>query len=245
MRESARALVRAPVGYAALLFLWMTVALYADGHGPRLTQTIVSVVTWALLAGVLLVVDAEERRQIIACVVIATGLEILFSIVWGLYIYRFDNLPLYVPPGHGLVYLLALRLSALPLIARDRRRTAAAVSLVAGAWTVVALVAADRPDHVGAALFPILLAFLWRSPRTHVFAGAFVATTVLELLGTRFGTWRWQDVVPYVGASQANPPSAIAAGYCLLDAAVIYATSRFPWNRLQLRRTGSAARVTG
>ena len=33
--------------------------------------------------------------------------------MWGLYGYRLDNLPAFVPPGHGLVYLGGLSLATL------------------------------------------------------------------------------------------------------------------------------------
>ena len=104
------------------MFAWILAALWADGHLDRWAQDVVSVVTWLLLAAVFVSVVPDERRQLVVVVIVATCFEILFSIVWGLYRYRYGNLPLYVPPGHGLVYLLALRLSQFGPLSRRASR---------------------------------------------------------------------------------------------------------------------------
>jgi hypothetical protein len=54
------------------------------------------------------------RLQTLAVVGFATVGEIVGSLVWGLYGYRLGNLPAFVPPGHGLVYLAGLSLATLP-----------------------------------------------------------------------------------------------------------------------------------
>jgi hypothetical protein len=195
------------------------------------------VVTWLLLAAVFVAVDGYERRQLVVVVVVATTFEITFSIIWGLYVYRFENLPMYVPPGHGLIYLLALRISQIGPVHASRRVTSGIVTVAVGSWVAYAVFVPDHPDIVGLCLLPALLYCLWRARRWHVYAGAFVATTILELVGTGFGNWRWADTVPGLGIPQGNPPSAIAAGYCLLDAIVLFLASRVWVSRIPLGRT--------
>jgi hypothetical protein len=216
------------------MFAWIFAALWADGHLDRWAQDLVSVVTWILLAVVFMAVVADERRQLVVVVVVATCFEILFSIVWGLYRYRYGNLPLYVPPGHGLVYLLALRLSQFRALSRSRIRTAGLVTAAVSTWVAMAAIWGQPRDIVGLCLLPILLLCLWGRSRWSVYAGAFIATTVLELVGTSFGNWHWAASVPGLGVSQGNPPAAIAAGYCLLDATVLFLCAlpflqRFPF----------------
>ncbi len=227
--------------------LYVPLMLLLDANSARGVQTAIGVATWALLAVVFLAVERHERRQLVAVVIVATMLEVLCSIVWGLYVYRWDNLPLYVPPGHGLVYLLALRLAALR--AFRWRRAPALAAVAATAWAAGALVLPARPDLVGATLLPILLVCLLAGPRATVYAGAFVATGGLEIFGTWFGTWSWQAEVPGLGMSMGNPPSAIAAGYCALDAVVLaLCTWRFGLHpddqRAQPSSPGSTARPT-
>ena len=42
------------------------------------------------------------------CVPIATLFEVYGSLIWGGYTYRLHNIPLYVPPGHALVYVFGI-----------------------------------------------------------------------------------------------------------------------------------------
>lgn len=51
-----------------------------------------------------------------------------------------------------------------------------------------------------------------------VYLAAFFITTWLELIGTAVGTWRWAAIDPVLGLPQGNPPSGVAAWYCLVDA---------------------------
>src|ERR1700682_4772621 len=46
-------------------------------------------------------------RQVLCAILVATTGEVVLSLGWGLYSYRHFLIPLYVPAGHGLVYLLA------------------------------------------------------------------------------------------------------------------------------------------
>ena len=44
----------------------------------------------------------------LACLLIATAGELFLALAWGLYSYREAGLPLFVPPGHVLLYMLGL-----------------------------------------------------------------------------------------------------------------------------------------
>lgn len=54
-----------------------------------------------------------------------------------------------------------------------------------------------------------------------VYLAAFFITTWLELIGTAAGTWYWSKLEPIFNLSQGNPPSGVAAWYCLVDAVAI------------------------
>jgi hypothetical protein len=229
------------VGYLVVLGIYMPATLWLDGHEPHGFQYAVDVTTWLFLAAAFVAATRVERRQLVAVVCIATCLEVLFSIVWGMYRYRYGNLPMYVPPGHGLIYLGAIRIAGLAPIASRPRRAAGITAVVVSAWVAGALVLPAHPDVVGLCLLPSLLYLLWRSRRRHVYVGAFVATAILEIVGTRFGNWRWADSVPGVGIPQGNPPSAISAGYALLDTMTLYAAG-LPWlHRIPVLRAPASA----
>ena len=54
------------------------------------------------------------RAQTLLVVALATVVEYTFAPTLEAYTYRLDNVPAYVPPGHGLVYLAALTLGRTP-----------------------------------------------------------------------------------------------------------------------------------
>ena len=176
-----------------------------------------------------------ERRQVWLCVVVATGFEILGSLVWGLYRYQFHNLPLYVPPGHGLVYLFGLTAARTPLFLRHGHAVNRVALALAGGWALSGVtwlpLLTGRVDVSGALLFPIFAWFILRSPRAGVFAAIFFCTSLLEIFGTSFGNWRWAAQVPYLLFPSGNPPSVIAGGYSVIDGSVLLLAALLP--RLQ------------
>ena len=54
------------------------------------------------------------RAQALGVVLFATVGEVTGSLVWGVYHYRLHNLPLFIPPAHGLVYLSGARAAPQP-----------------------------------------------------------------------------------------------------------------------------------
>jgi len=61
--------------------------------------------------------------------------------------------------------------------------------------------------------------FKGRSPLLYL--AAFFITTWLELIGTAVGTWHWAVIDPVLDLPQGNPPSGVAAWYCLVDAVAL------------------------
>ena len=169
--------------------------------------------------------DAAERRQVWLCVLVATGFEIFGSLVWGLYRYHLHNLPLYVPPGHGLVYLFGLTGARTPLLRRHGRLVGRVALVLAGGWALAGLtwlpLVTGRLDVLGAICFPVFAWFVLRSPRAGVFVAIFFCTSLLEVFGTSFGNWRWAAEAPYLLIPAGNPPSVIAGGYCVIDGTVL------------------------
>jgi hypothetical protein len=166
----------------------------------------------------------HERWQVWLCVVVATGFEVFGSLIWGVYRYRWHNLPLYVPFGHGLVYFFGLTAAGLPVFRRHGRRAAYVVLGACTAWAFAGLTVlpllAHRLDVQGALCLPVFAWCLLYTPRYAMFAAIFVATTDLELAGTLNHDWAWLARAPWDGVPSGNPPSAIAGGYSIIDGSV-------------------------
>jgi hypothetical protein len=201
---------------AALMMGWLTVVLAVDHDGSLTTQRLLGVGTWAVLLAALRVATPLVRMQALVVVAFATAVEYTFSPGLEVYLYRFGNVPSYVPPGHGLVYLSAFALGHDPWV-RARLRTLGLAALTGlGAWAAWALLG-SRPDVLGAFWFACLVAF-WRwGPSREVYVGAAVVVTWLELVGTHLGTWAWQPHDPVLGIPIGNPPTGAAGGYGWFD----------------------------
>jgi hypothetical protein len=70
-------------------------------------------------------------------------------------------------------------------------------------------------------LFLVFVRCLFKGPSPRLYLAAFFITSWLELVGTYLGTWRWVMIDPASGLAQGNPPSGVAAWYCLVDAVAI------------------------
>ena len=194
--------------------------LAADVYTNIVGQTIIGLIVWLTLLSLLSDVDRDTRVALMACLVIATLGEIVLSLGWGLYTYRLDNIPLFVPPGHVLLLLLGLSLA--------RRMTeGAALAIIAGSGAYSLLAAAAGVDTLGVLLFGVLLAASVAMPRQRrLYASTFVLALALELYGTWLGNWSWAREVPGMPLVTTNPPGAAGAFYCALDALVLLASVR-------------------
>ena len=222
---SARLTGFRPYRMHAFLLVYTPVLLFVDGRLASLSaQLVLGVATFALLWFCAKGLDPHVRRQIWICVPVATMFEVLGSLVWGGYHYQLGNIPLYVPPGHGLVFLFGITAGSLPFIRRHGRHFTHAVLALCTAWAIAGVsvlpLLTHRVDVQGALCLPLFAWCLLRSRRATMFAGIWVATTTLELAGTWAGAWTWLAVAPWSHLPSGNPPSAIAAGYAIIDGSV-------------------------
>ena len=204
---------------AAFTFICVAICLMSDANASLEKQNALGVCGWVFLIGWLLGENREIRMQVVIAVIFATIGEHFASPFMGGYTYRFGNVPAYVPPGHGMVYLTAVALGRSGLFLRYAREIATLVVLVCGAWSVWGISGyAEQGDSVGALLFCVFLGYLFKGRSPMVYLAAFFITTWLELIGTAVGTWKWAAIDPVLGLPQGNPPSGVAAWYCLVDA---------------------------
>jgi hypothetical protein len=180
----------------------------------------------------------ERCAQVLGVVCFATVGELTGSIVWGVYHYRLHNLPMFVPPAHGIVFLTGVSFAA-ALRGRTRALVAAA-AVAAAAWGLLGLTVLPRRDVAGAVGVPLLLAFLWRSRSRAVYASVFLVVAALELYGTALGTWQWSRTLPGLGIPDGNPPSGVASGYVWFDVMALLAAPALAPLIARARRTRPA-----
>lgn len=216
---------------------YLAALLALDHYATYPEQLALGVVTWLVLAGALTRVPAERRAQALGVVAFATLGEVTGSLLWGVYSYRLHNLPLFVPPAHGLVYLTGLALAT--AAARHARALVAVAAAAAATWGLLGLTVLPRRDVAGAVGVPLLLVFLWRGRNRAIYAAVFLVVASLELYGTAIGTWQWARELPGLGIPDGNPPSGVASGYvwfdvmALLIAPYLVAVTRRPSDELR------------
>lgn len=207
---------------ATLTFLSVAISLVIDASGSVEQQNSMGIIAWVFLLTLLFGENKEVRTQVIIAVAFATLGEHFASIYMEGYTYRFGNVPAYVPPGHGMVYLTAVALARSGFFLRYAREIATFVVVVCGVWSAWGISSyPEQGDQVGALLFCVFLIYLFKGRSPMVYLAAFFITTWLELIGTAAGTWKWAAIEPVLGLSQGNPPSGVAAWYCLVDAVAI------------------------
>ena len=120
-RPPSRARIRS--SSRAIVVGWLALGLALDDGGGIGRQRLIGAATWLLL---IVLVRREPRVtqiQVATLVVLATLLEYSASPLLGLYTYRLHNVPAFVPPGHGLVYLAAVLVGTSAAVTRRPLRS--------------------------------------------------------------------------------------------------------------------------
>jgi hypothetical protein len=179
---------------------------------------------------------ARLRHALTSGVVIATAGEMFFSLVIGMYEYRLANIPLYVPPGHAILYATVFWFSRDRTVRRHAARWSLALYALAAVYSAAWLFV--KGDVYGWLCFAVFSAVIAVARESRLFFLAmYVLVAYLEWIGTSAGCWSWPatllgrfDAIP-----SANPPSGIASFYFGLDVLVVLAyrarSSRFKVSR--------------
>ena len=97
--------------FAAAGATYIAALLAVDHYATYPAQLALGGLTWVVLIAWLTRIPVQRRAQTLGVIVFATIGEVSGSLIWGLYTYRLHNLPLFVPPAHGLVFLTGVSLA--------------------------------------------------------------------------------------------------------------------------------------
>lgn len=234
LTERVLPVLRGDLGIAGVSAGWITLILVADSASSLGEQRLWGVATWGVLLWLLRAETPLARIQVGVVIVFATAVEYTFSPWLEVYLYRLGNVPAFVSPAHGLVYLCALALGRSSVVRRWRVPLVALTLLAGASYALWGLLGTDHADVLGAFWFGCLVAFLiWGRSRL-LYVGLFAIVTYLELLGTWLGVWEWQPFDPTGLIPIGNPPSGVAGGYGWFDlVAIAIAPSLLrAWRRL-------------
>jgi hypothetical protein len=215
--------------------------LALDHFADASEQILLGAATWLILVASLIPLAREDRARVLLVVLVASSAEVLGSIVLGAYTYRLENLPAFVPPGHGLVYLAGLRISQSAPVRRHPQACVRGVIAIVAAWGAAGLLVLGRTDELGALTGALMIYVLLRGRAPTLYAGVFLVVGFLEIYGTSIGAWHWAATAPGTPLLTGNPPSGIASVYVLFDIAAIAFAPRLLVLLTRLRHRNAAA----
>lgn len=178
---------------------------------------------WAVFLYWLRRAAPDDQLALMLCVFYATLGEIFLSLVWGLYEYRLANVPLFVPPGHALLFMLGRILA-------ERARGWIEWFVPLAAAPLVVVLAWSGLGTLDALLFALFLLCVLSGRASRLYAVMFVLSLAMEVYGTWLGNWTWAERAPWLGFTTINPPLAAGAFYCMLDMLIVATVTKSPAN---------------
>lgn len=227
-----------------ILFLYIFVGLFIDSKYVVSTyqesQWIANALMVIIFSIVLWKVSPRIRELMIYAVLIGYVGEYLFSVVLGMYTYRLENVPHYIPMGHALVYIGVLYFTKTAYVKLNK-------NLLEKIFTGIIIVYAAaflvfKNDVFGFVLTVLTLWILRNKPRERLFyLTMYLSIVFLEITGTSYESWEWPSIAwdYFTFLPSANPPSGISFFYFGLDLGCLWLYKKrhhIAWKRMKNQR---------
>jgi len=158
------------------------------------------------------------KELMIYAVIIGFVGEHFFSRVLHMYTYRLENVPIYVPLGHAVLYARILRFSKASIVKKNHKAIEQLFQIAIALFGTLYLI--FFKDIFGFIMTICVFLLLWKRPKDRLFFySMYILVAILEIGGTAFGVWKWPEIAfgvfEYLPSN--NPPSGISLFYFLLD----------------------------
>ncbi len=226
-----------PVLLVAILLLDSERMTARYSHG----QLLANLLTLGFFIWILHNTNPRLRRLMLIGVAVATIGEICFALLTGMYEYRLHNVPLYVPPGHAILYAVVFQFIREPWVRRHAREVTLCCYAIGATFSIGWLLIYN--DVYGCICFGVFSALiLYKRESRLFFVSMYLLVAYLELIGTYFQCWSWPPFLlnKWPAIASANPPSGISVFYMGFDIACLgfYKLSK-PLLRSRYRRLQS------
>ena len=224
-----------------LLYIFFIVGLFLDSFYmvaiTESAQLFANILMFSVFAITFYKVNKRLKKQMIFAVLIGFVGEYLFSVVLGMYTYRLENVPHYIPFGHAFVYLAVLLFAKAASIKKYHIKIEKFLTIFIFIYASVFLIL--RNDVFGFVMTIATLLILRNKPRERLFyLTMYISVVCLELIGTYYKCWWWPatawNVIPFLPSH--NPPSGISLFYFLLDLGTLWLykqTHKNAWLRMK------------
>lgn len=174
----------------------------------------------AILSFLLMYYRAYPRTRKLMIYAVIVGLlgEYFFSVFLGMYTYRLENVPWYVPFGHAALYGRVFIFSKDSYIRKHHKAIEQFFAIIIIALATIYLL--FFYDVFGFVMTAGVFLLLLKRPKDRLFFySMYILVAILEIGGTAFGAWKWPDTAFnfFSFLPSNNPPSGISLFYFLLD----------------------------
>ena len=231
-----------------ILFFYIFIGLFIDSiyvtENYQDLQWLANLIMLVIFSITLFKVNPRIREQMIYAVLIAIAGEYAFSLGMGMYTYRLENIPHYIPMGHALVYAGVLYYTKTSYVKNNVKLLEKVFTVIVVLYTTAFLI--FKNDVFGFVLSALMLYFLRKRPRERLFyLTMFLAVAYLEIIGTSYECWWWPTTAwnKISFLPSANPPSGISFFYFGLDLGCLYFYKKrhiIAWKRMKnIRKNNS------
>ncbi|KAB7885534.1 hypothetical protein [Poseidonibacter ostreae] len=200
-------------------------------------QYITNILVLIVFVWIYLKVSVKIKKLMLYGLILAFLGEALFALVLGMYTYRLENLPLYVPLGHSMIYAAVFYIAKEPILKINKELSINILFVLMLIYSTAWLVFAN--DVFGFLCMLVIVYLFRRKPHTKLFfLIMFFMIVYLELIGTYYENWYWPEIwfdkISFIPS--ANPPSGISVFYFGFDVGclLIYKLlNKQKWKRLR------------
>ena len=224
-----------------MLFLYIFVGLFIDSKyvviNYQESQWIANALMIFIFSIVWLKVTIKVRELMLYAVIIGYVGEYLFSVGLGMYTYRLENVPHYIPMGHALVYIGVLYFIKTFYVKLNMKLLEKIFTGIIIIYALAFLV--FKNDVFGFVLTAATLLILRNKPRERLFyLTMYLSIVFLEITGTSYECWEWPSKAwdYFTFLPSANPPSGISFFYFGLDLGCLWLYKqrhKIAWSRMK------------
>ncbi|MDN3620754.1 hypothetical protein QWY81_14910 [Polaribacter undariae] len=210
-----------------ILFFYILIGLFIDSvyvtENFGESQWVANIVMVIVFTVTCFKVSPRIREQLFYAVLLGFFGEYLFSVAMGMYTYRLENVPHYIPMGHALVYAGVLFFMKTAFTKNNHQKLEKILTVIIILYATLFLI--FRNDVFGFVMTAGTLLILIKKPRERLFyLTMYLAVAFLEIVGTTYECWWWPatawgifDFLP-----SHNPPTGISFFYFLLDLGTLW-----------------------
>lgn len=203
-------------------FVFFVFVLFFDGlwfaENVTSSQILINILMLAGFFKMFFRSTPRVKELMIYAVIIGFGGEYLFSRGLGMYTYRLENVPLYVPIGHAALYGRIFMFSKASVVRKYHKAIEELFAISIIIFAIIYLIFFN--DVFGFLMTVGVFLLLWKRPKDRLFFySMYILVAILEIGGPAFGAWKWPDtafgVFDFLPSN--NAPSGISLFYFLLD----------------------------